>query len=1111
MDITNYTADTQAVLINEINNNIVGFEDVSIIGGAANGIGIEVQSDNCYIEQCNILQMKTGIYLNGAEKTRISRTLSGVHVNYGLHLNGADFSVITGNSFTGNTSYGIYIFNSDYCIISNTGCTSNLTGIYSDSSDYNTISSCLSNSNSENGIFITLGSYNTISSNTLNNNDSNIAGDTAGLFITNNSDFNTITGNTVNDNNNTGAGIGYGIFIATADCNENVVAANNANGNDIDYQDSGTATTITYYVQNTDELQDAIDSIGTKAGIININASFTVATTINIDGGGSYIIQGEGSNSTLTTNDNITCFHITNARSVLFENFKIDVSAWTVAGRDQEIIEINEVADNLIIINNVTIQGNDFGYGIEANSKNVQIKNCRIDDLFYGLLLRDDNCLASENIIDSCNSYGMDITGDYCSISHNTITNCKQGIQLNGCNYVGVDSNIITGSLIIAGIYIFNLTGANISNNLVSGMVNGSGIILDDVNSSTIIGNICDNNDGSSVNELGAIIIGDTSSYNHITANTCINSQNAGAEEGYGICIKVVGCVENIVRSNTVSGNDVQWKDNGTNSDFEYRCSTAAEIQDAIDSIGTGTGTIVITAGTISITTALDVDGGGSYIIEGQGDNTVLTTGNNVCFNITNAKSCTIRNLKIDGTAHIALRGAITIDEGSDNSCIITKITIIGDNIFSVGVIINSDYNIISKCNISVVGAAMTLNASNYNNIDGNIIFDCGIAGIELNGANCSFNIINGNNITNSFEGVTISLSEQNIITNNVCSLNTGSANSAGIYGSDSHQCVLVGNICNDNDVGIYFIDSDYLTINGNNCCENNGSGIELLRFNKSLISNNNCSIMSATSAFSEPQGIYVRGGSSYNSFIGNICTDITNAGAGDGVGIYIEAGTDNIVSGNHFEGTDIGTSGGTGTRVFGDDTVYGAGWENDLGTATKNVIYNQFVATLAAAVALIEDDVYGAGWNGDTTHAPSQNTVYNAINAVAGFVWRTGNVSAADWNQAALAAIGNVANTWYDLDCSGIVPAGATAIYFKMIVQADWAGWQSEWRKNGETSVNPGKTFWTRARHDNTPHEFYVVIGCDSNRKVEFNCITSGVGNWNGYDVTILGWFTPP
>lgn len=38
---------------------------------------------------------------------------------------------------------------------------------------------------------------------------------------------------------------------------------------------------------------------------------------------------------------------------------------------------------------------------------------------------------------------------------------------------------------------------------------------------------------------------------------------------------------------------------------------------------------------------------------------------------------------------------------------------------------------------------------------------------------------------------------------------------------------------------------------------------------------------------------------------------------------------------------------------------------------------------TGVTSINLIEDDVYGAGWNGDTTHAPSQNAVYDKINAM--------------------------------------------------------------------------------------------------------------------------------
>jgi hypothetical protein len=39
--------------------------------------------------------------------------------------------------------------------------------------------------------------------------------------------------------------------------------------------------------------------------------------------------------------------------------------------------------------------------------------------------------------------------------------------------------------------------------------------------------------------------------------------------------------------------------------------------------------------------------------------------------------------------------------------------------------------------------------------------------------------------------------------------------------------------------------------------------------------------------------------------------------------------------------------------------------------------------ATVGARNACIEDDAYGAGWDGDTSHAPTQNAVYDKINAM--------------------------------------------------------------------------------------------------------------------------------
>ena len=67
-----------------------------------------------------------------------------------------------------------------------------------------------------------------------------------------------------------------------------------------------------------------------------------------------------------------------------------------------------------------------------------------------------------------------------------------------------------------------------------------------------------------------------------------------------------------------------------------YSVGSSSELQTAIDDIGSGAGTIFIEAGTHIISATIDVDGGGTVVIYGHGDNTILKpdAGINI-FNVT--------------------------------------------------------------------------------------------------------------------------------------------------------------------------------------------------------------------------------------------------------------------------------------------------------------------------------------------------------------------------------------------------------------------------------------------------------------------------------------------
>lgn len=884
IDTSNYTANTQAVIVNEASDNVCAFQDMTIEGGGTNGIGIELVSNNCAIGNCTITNMAQGIYINNSNSHIITNNIINSHADYGLYADTSNYLNISTNTCGSNGNYGIYLDTITYSTFSGNICNNNTTGIYIDSCINNTITNNSCNSNSANGTYLTGSSYNTVSSNTLNSNDSNSVAATAGLYITTNSDYNTISGNTVNNNNNAGVGTGYGIYIASATCDENVIAANNANGNDVDYMDSGTATTVEYYVQNADELQDAIDSIASKAGIININSSITISTAIDIDGGGSYIVKGNGDNTTLIISGDISCFNITNARSVLLQNLKIDASGYTIAANTTEIINISEGSNNPVIVDNIIIIGdttNKYGYGIGINSiYKVRIQNCYISYVNIAIRITGGYNFFENNRIFYCKTYGIYDTYGWNMITGNLIEYC---------------GNIITGGD-GAGIYSDgadhnNIVGNQIWNNY------GDGIYMDDCDYWSITANSLANNDSLDAGTYGTIHLNDRCDYNAIEANTIRDNQNGGGGTTYGVYIETVDCNDNNIKGNIFALNQCNWKDNGARNEIEYICPSASQIQQAIDSIGAKSGIIKIVSEAITVSTTIDIDGGGDYVIEGDGASTILTlVGDTTCFAVTSAKSCVFRKFKIDANdLTVDNTNIISVDEISDNIILIDNVYITGDGTHGYGVYINSNNNIVRNSEFDNIHTGiMVWNGTNNTRVYGNYIHDLYVDGIIVLGDN---SLISNNVITNNTwcYGIEIRGSNIVVIGNNITNGHTG------IIMDNSYYCTIVGNVCSDN---------------------------------------------AANDDSSDNWGIKVDILCEYNIFIGNNCSNNTNVDGGhNGYGILISdfSGQYNLLSGNVTDGNDIDyLDNGTGTRLFGDDTAYAATWNGDLGTPTKNAVYDE-------------------------------------------------------------------------------------------------------------------------------------------------------------------------
>ena len=95
--------------------------------------------------------------------------------------------------------------------------------------------------------------------------------------------------------------------------------------------------------------------------------------------------------------------------------------------------------------------------------------------------------------------------------------------------------------------------------------------------------------------------------------------------------------------------------------------------------------------------------------------------------------------------------------------------------------------------------------------------------------------------------------------------------------------------------------------------------------------------------------------GSDYCIIDGNLIANNTNDGAGDFYAITIEANcTGTYVTGNLLFNNDQGLNDlGAATVIHADDTVYGVGWDGDLGTPTKNAVYDK-IKTMGSDIQCI-------------------------------------------------------------------------------------------------------------------------------------------------------------
>jgi len=115
------------------------------------------------------------------------------------------------------------------------------------------------------------------------------------------------------------------------------------------------------------------------------------------------------------------------------------------------------------------------------------------------------------------------------------------------------------------------------------------------------------------------------------------------------------------------------------------------------------------------------------------------------------------------------------------------------------------------------------------------------------------------------------------------------------------------------------------------------------------------------------------------------------------------------------------------------------------------------------------------------------------------GFVDR-GDPATSDWVVGDLTADGN----FYDLDCSGVVPAGAKSIIFRIMIKDNVTESYIQMRKKGNSNTIVAPT--VRAQAAGLMNDGFVIIACDVNRTVEYRAL--GDGALTTLSIIILGWF---
>ncbi|MBD3255040.1 MAG: hypothetical protein GF383_08095 [Candidatus Lokiarchaeota archaeon] len=348
------------------------------------------------------------------------------------------------------------------------------------------------------------------------------------------------------------------------------------------------------------------------------------------------------------------------------------------------------------------------------------------------------------------------------------------------------------------------------------------------------------------------------------------------------------------------------------NINNEYYCSTQSEIEQALININTGYGTIIITQD-ITLTSQIDINHAGNYVIKGSSPITLERSANDEIFSITNVQSLTIKDISIQVSGIISWETPIIfVDELQNNPIYIQNVKIAAND-RGKGIYIVSENVRVENCIIRDVNTGIHLyNEGDYCHITENSIYDLDsttgpIRGIYLQFS--SYNTITGNIINDIVststtgseivKGISLSSSSYNSITGNSISdiHNLGTGWATGISLESNHYSNTVsGN-------SIYDITSK----------SNNAIGIRLDRAYYSSINDNSINTINSTGG--DAYGLYLMD-CTYNSLSGNSIYYV-RAYTSDAYGIYIYEYHSNSINSNSISSISSHSGNAHGLYIY--------------------------------------------------------------------------------------------------------------------------------------------------------------------------------------------------